>query len=84
MARLEEYIMPIKQAWSEPTLTSALQTFQGFCNVIGLDSVQEYLISRQVHTIPDFSAHPLDPEGQALQAALNERFKACIILPLSM
>jgi exportin-5 len=56
-------------------MTEALQTFQGFCRLLGLDRVQEYLTSRRVHEIPDFSKHPLDPEGQALQNELTEKFK---------
>lgn len=73
--RLESYIVPVKQGWSDPNLTEALRSFQGFCQLLGLDKVQEYLISRRVHEIPDFSNHPLDTEGQALQNELTEKFK---------
>jgi len=67
--------VPLKQGWSDPNLTEALRSFQGFCQLLGLDKVQEYLISRRVHEIPDFSSHPLDAEGQALQNELTEKFK---------
>lgn len=60
-------------------LTESLQSFQGFCAVLGLDKVQDYLISRRVNEIPDFTKQPLDAEGQALQLELTEKFK---ILPI--
>lgn len=58
-------------------MTEALQSFQGFCHLLGLDKVQDYLTSRRVHEIPDFSTHALDMEGQALQNELTEKFKVC-------
>lgn len=77
--RLESYIIPVKQGWVEPNITESLQTFQGFCGLLGLDRVQEYLTVRRVHQIPDFSKHPLDSEGQTLQNDLTEKFK---LLPI--
>ncbi|KAI5806365.1 armadillo-type protein [Geopyxis carbonaria] len=74
--RLEGYIGPVKQAWVETSLTESLQTFEGFCKLLGLDGVQYYLTSRRVHEIPDFSKHHLDSEGQKLQSELTEKFKS--------
>lgn len=73
--RLESCIVPVKQQWTDPGMTESLQTFQGFCRLLGLDRVQEYLILRRVHEIPDFSKHPLDADGQALQTELTEKFR---------
>lgn len=74
-SRLESYIHPVRETWRDPGLTESLQTFQGFCAILGLDKVQEYLISRRVNEIPDFTKHILDTEGQALQSELTEKFK---------
>lgn len=79
MHRLEEYINPLKQAWVDPNLTRGLQSFQGFCDILGLTGMTDYLMSRRVYEISDFSQHPLDEQGQALQNALTERFK---LLPI--
>ena len=74
-SRLEGYIHPVRETWRDPGLTESLQTFQGFCAILGLDKVQEYLISRRVNEIPDFTRHVLDAEGQALQNELTEKFR---------
>ncbi|CUS06929.1 unnamed protein product [Tuber aestivum] len=74
-SRLESYIHPVRETWRDPGLTESLRTFQGFCALLGLDKVQEYLISRRVNEIPDFTKHVLDTEGQALQNELTEKFK---------
>lgn len=56
-------------------LTESLKSFQGFCAVLGMDKVQDYLISRRVNEISDFTKQPLDAEGQTLQLELTEKFK---------
>jgi exportin-5 len=78
--RLGNYIIPVKQSWVDPGLTESLQSFQGFCRLLGLDRVQEYLVSRRVNEIQDFSQHTLDAEGQALQNELTEKFKVSIFV----
>ncbi|KAA8913607.1 armadillo-type protein [Sphaerosporella brunnea] len=74
--RLEHYVVPVKQSWVDPGLTEALASFEGFCRLLGLDRVQDYLVSRRVHEMEDFSQFTLDAEGQALQSELAEKFKA--------
>lgn len=68
-------MLPVLDAWRDHSLGDSLQSFEGFCTILGLNKVQEYLASRRVHEIPDFTQHPLDAEGQALQAELSEKFK---------
>lgn len=77
--RLEGYLQPIRDAWNRPELTEALSTFDGFCKLMGLDQVQQYLSSRRVNEIQDFSNFSLDEEGQALQAGLAEKYKVCLM-----
>ncbi|KAL7270468.1 karyopherin [Rhizina undulata] len=73
--RLESYIHPVREGWQDMGLTDSLQSFEGFCRVLGLDKVQEYLISRRVHEISDFTKYQLDAEGQTLQNELTEKFR---------
>ncbi|KAI5814832.1 armadillo-type protein [Pyronema omphalodes] len=77
--RLESYMTPVKAGWIDPSMTSALDSFQGFCHLLGLEKVKDYLISRRAHEIADFSTFPLDAEGQQLQAELTDKFK---LLPI--
>jgi exportin-5 len=60
-------------------MDEALSSFGGFCDLLGLSKVRDYLVSRRVHEIQEWGQYKLDAEGQALQAELEERLKA---LPL--
>lgn len=75
MQRLEAFIAPVKQLWQNPELDEALSSFSGFCDLLGIGKVRNYLISRRVHEVSDWSTMPLDDEGQSIQAELNERVK---------
>lgn len=77
--RLRSCIHPISQSWQDPQLTKSLESFEGFCDLAGVGRVQQYLTSRRVHEIEDWSSHPLDEEGKAIQAEISERFKVCIV-----
>ncbi|KAF3903419.1 Exportin-5 [Orbilia brochopaga] len=76
---LEGHLAPIVEAWSRPELGEALATFDGFCRMLMLNQVEEYLHTRKANQIQNWSAHELDPEGQNLQAQLTEKYNA---LPL--
>ena len=75
MQRLEAFIAPVKQLWQNPELDEALSSFNGFCELLGIGKVRNYLVSHRVHEISDWSTMQLDDQGQAMQAELNERVK---------
>jgi exportin-5 len=75
MQRLMDFITPTKQLWQNPQLDEALSSFSGFCELLGIGKVRDYLVSHRVHEIADWSTLKLDDEGQAMQAELNERVK---------
>lgn len=77
--KLSAFITPVQQLWQNPQMDQAIETFPGFCDLLGLNEVRDYLVSRRVHTISDWGKCPLDEEGQRLQKQLEERLKA---LPL--
>lgn len=77
--RLNDYIMPLTNAWGSAELTNSLSNFNSFCTLLGLDKVQEYMIANRVHEIKDFSSHQLDTHALALQADLQEKFR---VLPI--
>ncbi|MCJ1390853.1 hypothetical protein MMC18_003714 [Xylographa bjoerkii] len=66
-ARLEEFIAHVIQKWQDPSLSSSLSSFSGFCDLLGLSNLQNYLVSRKVNQIEDWAAAPLDDEGQAMR-----------------
>ena len=82
MQRLEAFIAPVKQLWQNPELDEALSSFNGFCELLGIGKVRNYLVSHRVHEVSDWSTMQLDDEGQAMQAELNERVKVLCSLRL--
>ncbi|KAG9250164.1 armadillo-type protein [Emericellopsis atlantica] len=77
--RLREFIDPVKSQWQDTTIQSSLGSYPGFCELLGLDKAQAYLAKHRAHEIQDWGSCPLDSEGLAIQAELEERLKT---LPL--
>jgi len=71
--RLEPFINPVKALWNNEGLHQALSSYSGFCELMALDKAQQYLVRKEVHKIADWGSAPLDAEGLALQAELEER-----------
>ncbi|KAK3989669.1 putative importin beta-related nuclear transport receptor [Cladorrhinum sp. PSN332] len=79
LSRLAAFIDPVKSQWNDDSLKQALGSYEGFCQLLGLDRAQRYLAQRRIHEISDWGAVELDAEGLALQAELDQRQS---ILPL--
>lgn len=73
LQRLQMFVEPIKAQWRDEGLKRALETYPGFCEMVGLDKAQRYLANRRVDQIADWGAVELDAEGSILQAELEER-----------
>lgn len=73
LARLQQIIQPVVQAWQDPQLTEALSSFSGFCNVVGLEGLPDYLSSRRYVTVLDWPSEPLDQEGKARQTQVQSK-----------
>ncbi|KAL6721197.1 karyopherin [Lecanora helva] len=70
-ARLDQFLQPLIDQWQSPTLSHSLSSFTDFNRLLGLDNIQQYLISRAVHQIHEWSLHTLDDEGKVLQENLQ-------------
>lgn len=73
LQRLQMFVEPVKAQWRDDGLKRALETYPGFCEMIGLDKAQRYLANRRVDQIADWGSVELDAEGSALQAEMEER-----------
>lgn len=73
MQKLQEFVEPIKAQWHNEELKKALSSYGGFCQMMALDKAQDYLARKRVHEIKDWGSMPLDDEGKALQAEMEER-----------
>ncbi|KAH6614771.1 armadillo-type protein [Chaetomium sp. MPI-SDFR-AT-0129] len=79
LSKLTAFIEPVKNQWKDESLKQALGSYSGFCELLGLDKVQEYVVRRRIHENRDWGSADLDEEGLALQAELEQRQSA---LPL--
>ncbi len=78
-ARLDEFLQPLINQWRNPSLGQSLSSFPEFSRMLGLEGLQQYLASRAVHEIQDWSSHPLDDEGVFMQKQMQSALDA---LPL--
>ncbi|KAI1007108.1 hypothetical protein K3495_g1107 [Podosphaera aphanis] len=77
--KLQNFIEPVCSIWSNHDLDQALSSFDGFCGILGLDSVMNFLSVRKVHESQDWSLYKLDTQATAMQQELERRV---IALPL--
>jgi exportin-5 len=75
LQKLQGFIDPVQQLCQSPDLENSISSFPGFCDLLGLNKVQQYLMSHRVHEIQDWAQYALDADGQAIQAELEERLK---------
>lgn len=69
--KLEHFLQPLVSQWQDETLSNSLSSFDGFCQLLGLEGIQQYAKSRQIHRIEDWSEQILDDEGKALQSQMK-------------
>ncbi|KAI1848332.1 hypothetical protein JX265_008887 [Neoarthrinium moseri] len=79
--KLQEFMEPIRTQWRNENMKGALASYGGFCEMLALDKVQNYLARKRVHEVKDWGAMPLDDEGKALQNELEERQAALPLRP---
>ena len=71
LQRLQAFLEPISRQWQNERLSQSLQSFQGFCDMLGMGNLQPYLSARNVHQITDWAGQPLDNEGETLRNHLQ-------------
>lgn len=70
--RLEMFLQPLVAQWQSDELTNSLASFDSFCELLGCGGIQQYVSQRALHQIPDWSTCPLDDEGKALRAHMQD------------
>ena len=64
----------IQASWEDPEFERRLQSFGGFCELVGVTGAQDYLYSHGAHSIRDWSSFELDEEGKTIQTRMGGRF----------
>ncbi|EEQ88473.2 nuclear import and export protein Msn5 [Blastomyces dermatitidis ER-3] len=80
-SRLQLFVEPIRQSWSSEEFKQISTSFEGFCQILGLDQIWPYLQRLQAQKVEDWSTIPLDEEGKNIQAHMTTKFQQ---LPLRM
>lgn len=70
-AQLESYVSSAMSKWSDPQLGNALQSWDGFCNLLHFAGFEDYFIQQQASQIEDWSTVELTEEGKALKARID-------------
>ena len=70
--RLDQFLQPLMDQWQDIGLSNSLSSFDNFSRLLGLENLQQYLFSRAVNKLPNWSAHPLDDQGRALQVHMQD------------
>lgn len=68
---------PVRTAWQNEEFRNMSSSFNGFCELLGLEKVGPYMQSKQAASIEDWSAVSLDTVGKDIQAELARRFQVC-------
>ncbi|GAP89848.1 putative nuclear import and export protein [Rosellinia necatrix] len=71
--KLQGFLDPIRDQWQDPRLKQSLNSHASFCELMGLDKAQGYVIRKRMHEIQDWGSVELDEEGKALQTELEAR-----------
>ncbi|KAF7882970.1 hypothetical protein EAF00_011459 [Botryotinia globosa] len=79
LQKLQGFLTPVQASWQNSEMNHAVEGFSGFCDLLGLNRVRDFLVTRRVHEIQDWSTYQLDSEAQSIQKDMEERLKA---LPL--
>ncbi|KAL4926925.1 karyopherin MSN5 [Aspergillus undulatus] len=74
-SRLASFVEPITQAWQDDGLRNMCSTFEGFCNMLGLQNVGPYMQSKQAQKLADWSEVTLDAEGLQVQEEMTRKFQ---------
>ncbi|GMF76128.1 unnamed protein product [Aspergillus oryzae] len=74
-SRLASFIEPIRQAWQDEEFRQMSSSFEGFCSMLGLQSVGPFMQAQQAQKLEDWASVPLDSEGKRIQEEMTRKFQ---------
>jgi exportin-5 len=72
--RLRAFLEPVRQSWQNEEFRNAASSFNGFCQLLGLERVGPYMQARQAQKLENWSSVVLDDEGVAIQQEMTKKF----------
>lgn len=77
-SRLESFLEPVKIAWQDEQFRQGSSSFQGFCEMLGLETVGQYMQTKQAQKMPDWTEIELDHQGKLVQEEMTRKFQVRI------
>ncbi|KAE8348511.1 armadillo-type protein [Aspergillus coremiiformis] len=74
-SRLASFVEPIRQAWQDDEFRQMSSSFDGFCSMLGLQSVGPFMQAQQAQKLDDWASVPLDKEGKLIQEEMTKKFQ---------
>lgn len=74
-SRLTSFLEPISVAWQDDEFRRLSSSFEGFCNMLGLERVGPYMQAKQAQKLADWSSISLDNEGKLVQEEMTKKFQ---------
>ena len=66
---------PVRQAWQNEEFQRLSLSFEGFCTLLGLQSVGPYMHAKQAQKLEDWTEVPLDDHGKQIQEEMTKKFQ---------
>lgn len=79
--RLKSMVQPMADEWADPALQKHLSSFEGFCELLGMGQLTDFLAKNHFQDVRDWSAQNLSDEGKELQSTIASRIE---VLPLRL
>ncbi|KAB8229169.1 hypothetical protein ETB97_002516 [Aspergillus alliaceus] len=74
-SRLASFVEPIRQAWQDEEFRQMSSSFEGFCSMLGLQSVGPFMQAQQAQKLEDWASVPLNNEGKQIQEEMTRKFQ---------
>lgn len=68
-------MQPVREAWQDEELRRLSSSFEGFCTLLGLQSVGPYMLAKQAQKLEDWTEVPLDGDGKQIQEEMTKKFQ---------
>ncbi|KAF4549714.1 Hypothetical protein D9617_20g027700 [Elsinoe fawcettii] len=81
LTQLQPLLEPIATEWSDDNLAQSVASFEGFCELVGLSKLTNYIEQAKFYESSDWGERSLDDAGAYIQKLINQKLEA---LPLRM
>lgn len=74
-SRLASFVQPVRQAWQDEEFRRLSSSFEGFCTLLGLQSVGPYMQTTHAQKLENWTEVVLDSDGKQIQEEMTRKFQ---------